>query len=215
MIPIFTTNHPIYLTSEKLLIRNCIRFVSGLRQINWPSILIKQFCCLLLPTLIPNDQVIIKFGRKKVSQEMYVKFLEVLLDSTLSWKPHITELSKKLSRTVVVLLYKIRHYAPLETLKLLYYGIFFPFISDGVQVWELTYPTHLDKVFILQKKIIKCMTFNDIMVPSSSLFHELEFLKLNDINNLQIVSFVYECINGFKLLSILKISSQAYLPSIP
>ena len=43
------------------------------------------------------------------------------------------------------------------------------------------------------------MTFNDIMVPSSPLFHELEFLKLNDINNLQLVSFVYECINGLPL----------------
>ena len=40
------------------------------------------------------------------------------------------------------------------------------------------------------------MTFMYIMVPSSPLLHELEFLKLNDINNLQIASFVYECING-------------------
>ena len=39
-------------------------------------------------------------------------------------------------------------------------------------------------------------TFNDIMVPSLPLFHKLEFLKLNDINNLQIASFVYECIDG-------------------
>ena len=148
------------------------------------------------PQNIPNDRVIIKFGRKKkVNQETYVKFLGVLLDSSLSWKPHITELSKKLSRTVG-LFYKIRHYAPLETLKLFYYGIFFPFISYGVHVWGLTYPTYLNKKIILQKKIIKCMTFNDIMVPSSPLFHELEILKLNDINNLQTASFVYECING-------------------
>ena len=46
------------------------------------------------PQNIPNDQVIIKFGRKKVNQETCVKFLGVLLDSSLSWKPHITELSK-------------------------------------------------------------------------------------------------------------------------
>ena len=127
------------------------------------------------PQNIPNDRVIIKFGRKKVNQETCVKFLGVLLDSSLSWKPHITELSKKLSRTVG-LFDKTRHYAPLETLKLLYYGIFFPFISHGVHVWGLTYPIHLNKVFILQKKIIKCMTFNDIIVPSSPLFHELSFV---------------------------------------
>ena len=195
MMETFTMNHPVYLISKKLLIRNSVRFVSGLRQIDWPSISIKQI--LLFFTLHKTYLMttIIKFGRKKVNQETCVKFLGVLPDSSLSWKPHLTELSKKLSRTVG-LFYKIRHYAPLETLKLLYYGIFIPFISHGVHVWGLTYPTHLNKVFILQKKIIKCMTFNDIMVPSSPLFHELEFLNLNDINNLQTASFVYECING-------------------
>ena len=147
------------------------------------------------PKNLYNDQITIKFGGKKVSQETCVKFLGVLLDSSLSWKPHITELTKKLSRTVG-LFCKIRHYAPLETLKMLYHGIFFPFISYGIQVWGLTYPTYLEKVFILQKKIIKCMTFNDIRTPSSPLFHQLELLKLDDINNLEIASFVYECING-------------------
>ena len=87
------------------------------------------------PQNIPIDQVIIKFGIKKVSHETCEKFLGVLLDSTLSWKPHITELSKKLSRADG-LFYKTRHYAPPETLKLLYYGVFYPFISHGVQVGD-------------------------------------------------------------------------------
>ena len=43
-----------------------------------------------------NAQIILKFGRKKISQETCIKFLGVLLDSHLSWKSHITELSKKL-----------------------------------------------------------------------------------------------------------------------
>ena len=42
----------------------------------------------------PETQINIKFGRKRVSQETCVKFLGVLLDSTLTWKPHLTELSK-------------------------------------------------------------------------------------------------------------------------
>ena len=48
----------------------------------------------------PETQINIKFGRKRVSKDTCVKFLGVILDSTLSWKPHLTELSKKLSRTV-------------------------------------------------------------------------------------------------------------------
>ena len=51
-----------------------------------------------------------------------MKFLGVLLDSNLSWKSHLTELSKKLARTTG-LFYKIRHYTPMDTLILLYYGL--------------------------------------------------------------------------------------------
>ena len=102
---------------------------------------------------------------EKVSQETCVKFLGVLVYSIVSWKPHLTELSKKLSRTVG-LLYKLRHYTPLETLKLLYFGIFCPLLSYGVQVCGLTYPTHINPVFILQKKAVKAMTFGDKKTPS-------------------------------------------------
>ena len=118
-----------------------------------------------------------------------------LLDSTLSWKPHLTELSKNLSRTVG-LLYKIRQYTLLETLKLLYFGIFYPFLSYGVQVWGLTYPTLLNPVFILQIKAVKAMIFSDIITPSLPLFNKLQLLRLTDISNLQLASFVFECVKG-------------------
>ena len=42
-----------------------------------------------------EEQVIIKFMKKKVTRTTAAKFLGVLLDAHLSWKPHITELSKK------------------------------------------------------------------------------------------------------------------------
>ena len=64
----------------------------------------------------------------------------VLLDSTLSWKTHIAELSEKLSR-VIGLFYRIRHYAPPETLMLLCHGLFGSLLSYGIIVWGLAYPS--------------------------------------------------------------------------
>ena len=52
------------------------------------------------------EPVIVKFGRKKIQRENRGKFLGVLLDANLSWKYHINELLKKLSRTLG-LFYKI------------------------------------------------------------------------------------------------------------
>ena len=48
---------------------------------------------------IHHRKIRIKIRNKRITEENGVKFLGVLLDSTLSWTPHITELSKKLSKT--------------------------------------------------------------------------------------------------------------------
>ena len=39
-----------------------------------------------------------KIGSKTIKHENYVKYLGILIDSMLTWKLHITQLSKKLSR---------------------------------------------------------------------------------------------------------------------
>ena len=55
--------------------------------------------------------------------------------------------------------------------------------------------TYFDLIFVLQKKVLKSITFNDITSPALPIFHNLELLTLADIHNLQVVSFVYECVN--------------------
>ena len=142
-----------------------------------------------------TDHIVLKIGNKKIKQESDVKFLGVLLDSNLSWKFHLAQLSKKLARTAG-LFYKIRHYAPTETLILLYHGIFAPFLSYGLPVWGSTYPSLLDPITVLQKRILKIITFNEITAPSGPLFDSLQILKLSDLFQLQVAGFVYECINS-------------------
>ena len=61
----------------------------------------------------------IKIGNLPVKQTHYVKFLGVLLDENLTWKYHLTELSKKLARTCGMF-FKIRHFLPKNVLILLY-----------------------------------------------------------------------------------------------
>ena len=46
---------------------------------------------------IPEDTSI-KIGRKRLTKAKYVKFWGLLLDENLSWKFHLSELSKKLAR---------------------------------------------------------------------------------------------------------------------
>ena len=144
------------------------------------------------PQKIILDPVILKIGKKKISNENCVKFLGVLLDSGLSWKHHIAELSKKLARTVGIF-YKVRHLIPLETLKILYYSLFYSFVSYGITVWGLTHKSYLDPIIIAQKKILRVMTFSEINAHTAPLFSQLGILKIHDVHQFQLLSFVYDC----------------------
>ena len=126
------------------------------------------------PTWKFTDPIIIRFGRKKVRQEKFVKFLGVLSDETLSFRFHLAELSKKRSG-VTGIFFKWRHLLPLEILKTLYYAMFFPFIQHGIVVWGLTHKSYLNSIYIIQKGVIKAMTFRDVMSQSGPLFINLKF----------------------------------------
>ena len=142
-----------------------------------------------------SEFIRIKLGRKTINRVNYIKYLGILVDSTLSWKPHVTELAKKLSRNCAIF-FKLRHYVNPETLKLLYFSLFNSFISDGSSIWGLTHPSILDPLFKLQKKVIRAITFQDRFAHTTPLFSQLGLLKLFDIHSLQLLCFIYDCMKG-------------------
>ena len=139
-----------------------------------------------------DEFIRIKIGSKTIKRENYVKYLGILVDSTLTWKPHITQLSKNLSRSVGIF-FKIRHYVTPETLKLLYYSLFYSFISYGISVRGLIHPTILEPLCKIQKKVVRAITLSDKYSHSSPLFQNLELLKLRDIHSSNLLCFVYKC----------------------
>ncbi len=141
-----------------------------------------------------NKTVNIKIGKQHVKQAKYVKFLGLLLDENLSWKYHLSELSKKLARTSGIFL-KIRHLLPTNVLVSLYYSLFASFLQYGITVWGLTYDTYTKPIYLLQKKVVRSILFKHFSTPSTPIFFELKILKLNDLLQLKLLTFVYESIN--------------------
>ena len=132
--------------------------------------------------------------QKNITRAKYVKFLGVLVDEHLSWKYHICELRKKLSRTTG-LFFKLRHWLPLATLICLYNSLFSSFLNYGIIVWGLTFENYLTPLYLLQKKILRCINFQSPTAPSTPLLHSLKILKLEDVFHLSLLIFVYISIN--------------------
>ena len=118
--------------------------------------------------LIPYTPII-KINKKPLTCDNSIKYLGIILDPLLSWKTHITELSKKMARSVGIF-YKLRYLVPQHISRTLYYALIYPFILYGVTIRGFTYPTFMDPILKLQKRFLRIMTFSDLMAHSDPLF---------------------------------------------
>ena len=100
------------------------------------------------------------------------KYLGITFDSNLTWKSHINELCLKLSKTVGILS-KVRHFVDNHVLAMLYYSLIYPFLTYGVHVWGLTFPSFPTQLFTIQKKAIRIISFNEPKPYSEPLFKSL------------------------------------------
>ena len=99
---LFADNTNIYFDADKLeKIEKVVN--TELRKVNrWlilnklaPNVEKSNFALFYTISKPPSRNLKIKIGNKRLNEENHVKFLGVLVDSTLSWKPHIIELTKK------------------------------------------------------------------------------------------------------------------------
>ena len=109
-------------------------------------------------------------------------------------RSYTAELCKKLSRTSGVF-FKVRHYWPLPMLICLYNSLFSYFLCYCIAAWGLTFESYLNPLFLLHKRVLRCIKFEPFTAPSAPIFQSLKILKLEDTLHLNILIFVYKAIN--------------------
>ena len=90
---------------------------------------------------------------KRVSQ---TKFLGVIIDDKLTWKPHISSLNKKLS-SICGRIYRIIKCLPESLYKQIYHSLFESHIGYAISVWGGIPNNQLKPLFITQKKCIRIL----------------------------------------------------------
>ena len=147
-----------------------------------------------------RQKVTILINNKAIEVEE-VKYLGIIIDSKLTFKNHINELKKKISRSIGVL-YKLRPFVTSKILSSVYYTIIYPFLLYGITIWGNAGKNLLTPILTLQNKFVRMATYNDslpespgALVKALPLFHRLKILTIFDIYNLQVGKLVFETIN--------------------
>ena len=133
----------------------------------------------------------IKINGHRIFPSNSIKYLGIHVDSTLSGNTHCAILIKKLTRANGMLT-KVRHFVPYNELTSIYHAIFSSHMIYGSQVWGQNIDTHTEKVFKLQNRAIRTISFSDFHADPNPVYKNLKILKLEDLVTLQNVLFVHD-----------------------
>ena len=131
----------------------------------------------------------------KILRVEKTKFLGVTIDSHLSWTPHIDYISKKISRSLGILL-KARKKLDTQTIISLYYSFTYPYLIYCNQVWGKTYSTHLQPLHLLHKKVIRIITDSAYLAHTEALMKKIMILNLTSINIYTRSILLYNYVEG-------------------
>ena len=108
-----------------------------------------------------------------------ITYLGIIVDYKLNWIDPITYGKTKISKGIDIM-YKERHYLNKHTLKKLYHAYIYPYLTYCVEVWGCAFKCHLNSLFLLQRKILRIITFFPYFAHADPLFKSLEILPIDN-----------------------------------
>ena len=112
----------------------------------------------------------IKINEVCIERVYETKFMGVLVESQLTWKQHIDYTCKKLSKCIGILS-KTRKKLRRPSLLTLYYSFAYPYLFCCNQVWGNNYPTVLNKLLLVQKKLVRMITCSPFRAHTEPLMY--------------------------------------------
>ena len=122
------------------------------------------------------------------------KFLGVIIDNKLNWLEHIKCISRKIAKGTGIII-KARKSFESETLLNLYNALILPHISYCVHIWGTTASIHLQRLYVLQKKIVRIICGVHPRTHTEPLYKALHVLNVEQIRDYSIALFMYKLTN--------------------
>lgn len=146
-----------------------------------------------------SRQVRLAIDGEPIEEVKVFRYLGLVLDSHLTWGPHVDFLCDTVSKMVGIF-YRVRDEIPLYALKRLYYGLVHSKITYMITLWGNAPASALKKLQILQSRLFKLMYRLALLTPTLDVFarHVGDVLPIKGLQIHAICKYVKECLVGSK-----------------
>ena len=151
-----------------------------------------EFIVFKPPKKSLHQRITLKLNGKTLFESTKLKYLGLIMDDRLTWKHHISELRKKLSKSIGII-YKMKKLNSHRRIMLsLYNAIFQSHVNYGLSVWGCANDKYIESIRLSQKRVIRIISNADYTSPTSKLFKDLNVLKIDDLLKIQYASLMWD-----------------------
>jgi len=136
-----------------------------------------------------NVNINLKIDNKIINKVECCKYLGIFIDEKLNWSDHIDFVYNKLLKFASIF-YKLRDILPFAVIRQLYFALVYPHINYGVEIYANCYNATLNKLNILNNKIIRTVLNKDIRTNIASLYKSMSMLPVFQLHQFNILLFV-------------------------
>ena len=162
--------------------------------------------------LIPksNQTILNSNFKEKKSPKSKTKFLGVIIDNRLAklrnWQHHINYMPCKVVKGIGIIM-KVRNVLDDASLRSLYFAFIYPYMMYCNHIWGNVCSIYLNKLVVLQKKVIRIIDGVKSRTPTANLFDNLNIMKVIDLNAFLIAQVMHkvhtaDIINAFQCMFI-------------
>jgi len=123
-----------------------------------------------------NYDFIPYYEDKQNTKVKTIKFLGITLDSNLSWKQHIEDITPRLNKACFAIR-SIKPFMSVEAMRPVYFSYFHSILSYGIIFWENS--VHSKYIFKIQKRTNRVITDSGMIDSCRELFKKLQILPLS------------------------------------
>ena len=134
-------------------------------------------------------------GTKLEECEKY-KYLGIMMDRNLSWKPHVEYISKKISKACGSLA-NLRYCVKTDILREVYHSLIHSYLRYGIVVWGNACDTTLQPLKCLINRAVRIMTFAPFgRIDLDPIYNFLNILDLDKVKYFETSKLMYKLKNN-------------------
>ena len=119
-------------------------------------------------------------------------FLGLYIYKKLNYRSHIDYISKKISKSIGILFKLSQNKVATSVLRQVYYSLVHSYLNYNICVYGGTYQSHINSLFLLQKRAIRIINKAPFLEPTTPLFYYSGILKVHDMYKLNMGLYMFD-----------------------